>query len=383
MLAIHIVQLYGLNIYHTLVLYYYVTGRRSLLSGCPVLLWEVAAGGVHDIDILPGGDVIAACGGGGLQVYDKMRGQKIQHPISDMCKIQHPISDMCKIQHLISDMCKIQHPISDMCNIQHLISDMCKIQHPISDMCKIQHPISDMCKIQHPISDMCKIQHPISDMCEIQHPISDMCKIQHPISDMCQGYIRGVSVGDEATVAAVELRIGDPGRLHIYTSVNSRWKHQMYNTCKMPQSVACTGDGHFILGSDNHYVYKYNTHGQQIWEKKLSFWPGCISTDHKNRILVSNSDGGCVTVYNEDGVEMFSFPAATDQRKLKPQGLCVDDQDNILVVDGDSKFVLLYDSHGQFLEKLVGVEGDPESVGLCNDSYLAVEVAGKLRLYKL
>ena len=253
-----------------------------MLSGCPVLLWEVEAR-VYAIDILPGGDVIAACRDG-LQVYDMKSGQKIQHPISDMCK----------------------------------------------------------------------------------------------------GCIYGVSASDGgATAAAVEWRGDDPGCLHIYTSVTGRWKHQMYNTCYHPVSVACTGDGRFIFGSDNHYMHKYNTHGQQIWEKKLSFWPGYISTDHKNRILISNTDDGCVTVYNEDGVEMFSFPAATDQRKLKPRGLCVDDEDNILVVDDDSKSVLLYDPRGQFLKKLVDVEGDPYEVALYNDSYLAVECHGKLRLYKL
>ena len=46
-----------MNICHRLVLYYYVTGRRSLLSGCPVFLWEVAAY-AHGIDILPGGEII-------------------------------------------------------------------------------------------------------------------------------------------------------------------------------------------------------------------------------------------------------------------------------------------------------------------------------------
>ena len=44
-------------IFRRLVLYYYVTGRRSLLSGCLVLLWEVWAEAC-DIDILPGGDII-------------------------------------------------------------------------------------------------------------------------------------------------------------------------------------------------------------------------------------------------------------------------------------------------------------------------------------
>ena len=209
-------------------------------------------------------------------------------------------------------------------------------------------------------------------------------KIQHPISDMCEGVIRGVYVSDDgATVAAVEDRRGNPGRLHIYTSVNDRWEHQMYNTCEAPRSVACTGDGHFIVGSDN-FIHKYNKHSQQIWEKKLSFLPWYISTDHKNRILVSNPDGGCVTVYNEDGVEMFSFPAATDQRKLKPRGLCVDDEDNILVVDQDSKSVLLYDPRGQFLKKLVDTDDYPGHVALYRDTHLAVgSVGGRLRLYEL
>ena len=238
---------------------------------------------VYDIDILPGGDVIAACYSGGLQVYDKKSGQKIRHPISDMCK----------------------------------------------------------------------------------------------------GFIYGVSVSDDGAVAALENRGHAPGRLHIYTSVNGRWKHQMYNTCKAPRSVAGTGDGHFIVGNSYKSMYKYDTSGRQIWEKKLSFCPMYISTDHKNRILVSNTDGGCVTVYNEDGVEMFSFPVATDQRKLKPCGVCVDDEDNILVADGDSKSVLLYDPRGQFLKKLVDVEGNPERVALHNDSSLAVAGNWKLRLYKL
>ena len=264
------------------LLYYYVTGSRSLLSGCPVLLWEVEAG-VCYIDILPGGDVIEAYGSYGIQVYDKKSGHEIPHPISDMCK----------------------------------------------------------------------------------------------------GDIRGVSVSDDGAVAAVEWRGHGPGRLHIYTSVNDRWMHQMYDTCKGPRSVACTGDGHFIVGNVNESIHKYNTSGQQIWEKKLSFWPKYISTDHKNRILASSINGGCVTVYNEDGVEMFSFPAVADQRKMKPRGLCVDDEDNILVADRDSKSVLLYDPRGQFLKKLVDVKGNPYRVALYNNSYLAVGSGNQLRLYTI
>ena len=212
-------------------------------------------------------------------------------------------------------------------------------------------------------------------------------EIKHPISDMCEGVILGVSVCDDLCVAAVEDRRDDPGRLHIYTSVDGRWEHQMYNTCDAPVSVACTGDGHFIVGrsSGNNSIHKYNIHlGQQTWEKKLSFqpWYVCNSTDHKNRILVSNTDGGCVTVYNEDGVEMFSFPAATDQRKLKPCGLCVDDEDNILVVDKVSKSVLLYDPCGQFLKKLVDVDYT-YCVALYRDTHLAVSDGRSLSLYEL
>ena len=209
---------------------------------------------------------------------------------------------------------------------------------------------------------------------------------KHPISDMCAERITGIYVGDGgANVAAVEERgYDDPGRLHIYTSVNGCWNHQMYDTCECPQYVACTSDGHFIVSSRlSKSMYKYNRLGRQIWEKKLSFRPEKISIDNKNRILVSNTGGGCVTVYNEDGVKMFSFPAATDQRKLKPRGLCVDGEDNILVGDEASKSVLLYDPRGQFLKKLVDVDDAPIHVSLFSDRYLAVGSLYRIYLYKL
>ena len=102
---------------------------------------------------------------------------------------------------------------------------------------------------------------------------------------------------DGASVAAVEYRAVGPGRLHIYTSVNGRWKHQMHNTC------------------------------------------------------------------------------------VEPRGLCVDDDDNILVADVDSKSVLLHDPRGQFLKNLVDVN-NPYRVALYIDTYLAVG-GEKLRLYQL
>ena len=81
-------------------------------------------------------------------------------------------------------------------------------------------------------------------------------EIQHPISDICEGYIFGVSVLDDgATVAAVEWRGHGTGRLHIYTSVHGGLKLQMYKICKKPRSVACTGNGHFIVGNINNSIY--------------------------------------------------------------------------------------------------------------------------------
>ena len=46
----------------------------------------------------------------------------------------------------------------------------------------------------------------------------------------------------------------------------------MHNTCVEPGSVACTGDGHFIVGSYNNYIHKYNIYGQLIWENKNGGW---------------------------------------------------------------------------------------------------------------
>ena len=47
------------------------------------------------------------------------------------------------------------------------------------------------------------------------------------------------------------------------------------------------------------------------------------------------------------------------------------------------KSVLLYDPRGQFLKKLVDVEGNPDCVALYNDIYMAVGGGRKLRLYTL
>ena len=84
-------------------------------------------------------------------------------------------------------------------------------------------------------------------------------------------------------------------------------------------------------------------------------------------------------------MKMFSFPAATYQRKLTTSWfMCGNGEDNILVVDEDSKSVLLYDPRGQFLKKLVDTYVDyPLCVALYRDTHLAVSGYRRLRLYEL
>ena len=217
-------------------------------------------------------------------------------------------------------------------------------------------------------------------------------KLQHTLSDLCKGEIQAVSVDTQRSiVAAVQptnfVRRGpNPGILYIVKEANGRWEQKIHETCEDPRSVVCTGDGHFVVGGGNKAMHKYDACGEQMWGHKLTFSPENISIDHKNRILVSNSIGGRVLVYSHEGAEMFSFPKPTDQMKIKPRGLCVDADDNILVADERSKAVLLYDENGEFVRQIMKMPGKPCHIAL-QDKYLAVGIDGgwmnKLFLYEI
>jgi hypothetical protein len=198
-------------------------------------------------------------------------------------------------------------------------------------------------------------------------------EIQHPLSDLCKGWMRGVAVdGYRSTVVAIQDRDSRPGVLHVHEACYDGWTHKKFDMTVRPWSVACAGDGNVIVGSYNQSLYKYNTHSRVIWKKKLSFCPGYITTDHDKRILVSDTASGCVRVYNQDGGEIFSFPAATDQRKLAPLGICVDSENNILVVDKRTKTVVLYDDRFNYIRDVLHVNGVLMYVALYQDKYVTL-----------
>ena len=210
-------------------------------------------------------------------------------------------------------------------------------------------------------------------------------KSHYPPLDLCHGYIRDVAV-DGTIVAVLADRYVTTGILHIFeVDASGHWEHREFETCVKPWSLACTRDGHFIVGCAQHStLHKYNKHGQQIWEKTLSCSPLYISTDHKNRILVSHTEERHVTVYNENGVEIFSFPSAGDARKMTHHGLCVDPDDNILVTDGDSGSVLLFDDGGHFMRQFLEIDSGfyPSEMAVYHNRYLAVGVYKDMR-YRL
>ena len=212
-------------------------------------------------------------------------------------------------------------------------------------------------------------------------------RLDHMLTFLCTKNIQAIAVDiDRSTVAAIQYKRRDPDPLHIYTALKGHWKHKKYVGCVKSLSVTSTFDGHFIISTYTNTMYKYTTHGKKVWKTKLTFSPEYITADHNNRVLVADTAGGRVVVHSQHGVEMFSFPQSTDQRKIKPRGLCVDSDDHILVADERSKSILLFDVGGRFLQEILNMDETPYDIALYKDQYLALrhqERCNKLLMYEL
>lgn len=64
------------------------------------------------------------------------------------------------------------------------------------------------------------------------------------------------------------------------------------------------------------------------------------------------------------------------QKSLLPQGLCTDENDNLLVVDSFTHSLLLFDRYGQFLKVLakMSAEQEPWAVSMTTDPQVVAAV---------
>ena len=87
--------------------------------------------------------------------------------------------------------------------------------------------------------------------------------------------------------------------------------------------------------------------------------PFGVTVNQRGEVVVTESDGQCVSLFSPSGEELQSFGThGSDQGQFKcPSGIAVDGNGNILVVDSNNNRIQKFTADGQFLTA-VGTRGD-------------------------
>jgi DNA-binding beta-propeller fold protein YncE len=77
--------------------------------------------------------------------------------------------------------------------------------------------------------------------------------------------------------------------------------------------------------------------------------PTHLTTDSRQRLIVTDPDLPAVHVLNSSGKNSFRIAGGLERRLQMPTGVATDADDNIYVADGKKGVVLVYDPEGRFL----------------------------------
>jgi len=149
-----------------------------------------------------------------------------------------------------------------------------------------------------------------------------------------------------------------------------------------PCGVAVTKDRLFVTDLSNQCVRVYNKAAKELLftvphdPKKAThdklFSPTNVAIDSKGRIIVSDSGGFAIQVYDAEGNHLHTIgdQGVTLGNFTLPKGVAVDREGRIYVVDAATAVVQMFDADG----KLLMYFGDPKSSGLAG-LYLPAGIA--------
>ena len=110
-----------------------------------------------------------------------------------------------------------------------------------------------------------------------------------------------------------------------------------------------------------------------------------VTVDHQDRVIVSDWESHHVKVFSTSGQQLLKFSCcASDGKEMSPQGLAIDDSNNILVADQSVGGVTMYSPDGQLIGTVVNTKGSPWGISyLDQQRMLAVTTDKGLEMYKL
>lgn len=129
-----------------------------------------------------------------------------------------------------------------------------------------------------------------------------------------------------------------------------------------PSGIAALPDGWWVCtDTKKNAAIVYNCDGIFVKEfggKGTGFiqmdWPAYVTTDSKNRIIISDCNNFAVKLFDRSGKYLCRLGGNSKHGKLLfPKGVCVDDRDNIFAVEWGNDSIKMYGPDGRFIQDML------------------------------
>ena len=125
-----------------------------------------------------------------------------------------------------------------------------------------------------------------------------------------------------------------------------------------------------IITLDDQFITKFGCYGEQPHQFG---WPGYLTVDLNDNILISDSDHACVKRFSSEGDFIDCIGDKTGHLRC-PKGVAVTKSGNILVADRLGNSVCMFSSNGMFIHHVISgqVVAEPRALAVSKEGLLAV-----------
>lgn len=215
----------------------------------------------------------------------------------------------------------------------------------------------------------------------------DSCLIVQPWGLCYNESTSSILLTDHGNPSLKTIRVGSTREVRVHRCQSDR-----------PSGVAVTRSGDLVLTDTGSRRFKVGVYSLVQGRMSRTREFGChgdgegevlranyVIVDHNDRVIVSDCESHTVKVFSLAGQQLLKFSSSgSDGREMCPQGVAVDDCNNIFVADQAIGAVVKYSPHGQLIDTVVQTSGTPWGISVSwEENMLAVATDRGLEAYRL
>ncbi|ESO01060.1 hypothetical protein HELRODRAFT_175087 [Helobdella robusta] len=194
-------------------------------------------------------------------------------------------------------------------------------------------------------------------------------QVVEPWSIIFQSSGNSIIVTDHASRAIKRIQLDESGKCSRVLTMSQSYLDR-------PTGISMTRCGDYVVtdsGNRPHRLAVYFQTSNYV-ERKLEFGnrgkgdsevglSNYVVVDHRDRVIVSDIEERHVKVFSaEDGSQILKFSCSCSfdgTKEMEPQGVAVDDANNIFVADQAMRGIAMFSGEGQLINNVVSTKGSP------------------------